>query len=226
MPSFGVRMPYFLQKSLDFNRLLCHTHPHSMANFGGIFFANLGGGGVTVRMIFRKRFMWKGLWKRQFWPEIALFAGLYSHETRFTWKVFEKRQMALHSGTQKRPLLHLVSGWQKREKLNKPISLVAPYCAIPRDYLSDTPPIARYGVFGVSTWPIGCDTPFPFSERFPSKEHAKWRCNIPPPKGVSQRYWGDTLWKQGKANGCDTPLCATISKGYCAIWRRYLALGR
>ena len=23
------------------------------------------------------------------------------------------------------------------------------------------PPIARYGVFGVSTWPIRCDTPFP-----------------------------------------------------------------
>ena len=23
------------------------------------------------------------------------------------------------------------------------------------------PPIARYGVFGVSTWPIGCDTPSP-----------------------------------------------------------------
>ena len=41
-------------------------------------------------------------------------------------------------------------------------SLVAPYCAIPRDYLSDTPPIARYGVFGVSTWPIGCDTLSPF----------------------------------------------------------------
>ena len=29
------------------------------------------------------------------------------------------------------------------------------------------PPIARYGVFGVSTWPIGCDTPSPFSEHFP-----------------------------------------------------------
>ena len=29
------------------------------------------------------------------------------------------------------------------------------------------PPIARYGVFGVSTWPIGCDTPSRFSERFP-----------------------------------------------------------
>ena len=36
-------------------------------------------------------------------------------------------------------------------------------------YLSDT----RYGVFGVSTWPIGCDTPSPFSERFPLGEHAK-----------------------------------------------------
>ena len=23
------------------------------------------------------------------------------------------------------------------------------------------PPFARYGVFGVSTWPIGCDTPPP-----------------------------------------------------------------
>ena len=27
------------------------------------------------------------------------------------------------------------------------------------------PCIARYGVLGVSAWPIGCDTPSPFSER-------------------------------------------------------------
>ena len=51
------------------------------------------------------------------------------------------------------------------------------------------PPIARYGVFGVSTWPIGCDTPSPFSERFPLVEHAKWsrRCDTPPPltRGIS-----------------------------------------
>ena len=62
------------------------------------------------------------------------------------------------------------------------------------------PPIARYGVFGVSTWPIGCDTPSPFSERIPLGEHAKGRCDIPPPppKGVSQQYLRDTLWKQGK----------------------------
>ena len=49
------------------------------------------------------------------------------------------------------------------------------------------PPIARYGVFGVSTWPIGCDTPPPFSERFALAEHAKWRCDTPPPfrRGIS-----------------------------------------
>ena len=86
------------------------------------------------------------------------------------------------------------------------------------------PPIARYGVFGVSTWPIGCDTPSPFSERFPLGEHAKWGCDTPPEKG----YLSDTcaIPYENKANGCDTPLCDTISKGYCAIWGGYLALGR
>ena len=58
--------------------------------------------------------------------------------------------------------------------------LVAPYCAISRDYLSDTPLIARYG-FLVSAWPIGCDAPSPFSGRFPLGEHAKWRCDTAPP---------------------------------------------
>ena len=41
--------------------------------------------------------------------------------------------------------------------------------------------------------------PPPFSERSPLGEHAKWRCDTPPAKGVSQRYWRDTLWKQGKS---------------------------
>ena len=75
------------------------------------------------------------------------------------------------------------------------LHLVAPYCAIPRDYLSDTPLLRAMGFFGVSTWPIGCDTPAPFSEHFPLGEHAKWRCDTPPPpsKGVSQRYLCDSL---------------------------------
>ena len=58
--------------------------------------------------------------------------------------------------------------------------LVAPYCAIPLDYLSDTP------------W---CDTPSPFSERLAIEEHTKYEVEVryPPPPGVSQRYWRDTL---------------------------------
>ena len=55
------------------------------------------------------------------------------------------------------------------------------------------PPIARYGVFGVSTWPIGCDTPPLLLSVSACGEHAKWRCDTPPTKGVSQRYWRDTL---------------------------------
>ena len=94
-------------------------------------------------------------------------------------------------------------------------TLVAPYCAIPRDYLSDTPLLRAMGFCGVSTWPIGCDTPSPFSESFPCGGHAKWRCDTPPQKG----YLSDTgaIPYENKANGCDTPLCDTISKGYCAI---------
>ena len=64
------------------------------------------------------------------------------------------------------------------------------------------PPIARYGGFGVSTWPIACDTPSPFSEHFPPwracKVEVRYPTPPPPSKGVSQRYLRDTLWKQGK----------------------------
>ena len=62
---------------------------------------------------------------------------------------------------------------------------MAPYCAIPRDYLSDTPLLRAMGFLGVSTWPIGCDTPSPFSEVFPLGEHAKWRCDTPLTRGIS-----------------------------------------
>ena len=46
----------------------------------------------------------------------------------------------------------------------------------------------------------------------------------PPPKG----YLSDTgaIPYENEANGCDTPLCDTISKRYCAIGGGYLALGR
>ena len=40
---------------------------------------------------------------------------------------------------------------------------------------------------------------------------------IPPPQ---KGYLSDTcvITYENKANGCDTPLCDTISKGYCGIW--------
>ena len=56
------------------------------------------------------------------------------------------------------------------------------------------PPIARCGVFGVSTWPIGCDTPSLFSERFPPLIACEVEVRYPPPppqKGISailERY--------------------------------------
>ena len=63
------------------------------------------------------------------------------------------------------------------------------------------PPIARYGVFGVST----CDTPSPFSERFPLGEHAKWTCDTP----------SDTcaIPYENKASECDTPSAILSRKG-------------
>ena len=78
------------------------------------------------------------------------------------------------------------------------------------------PHIARYGVFGVSTWPIGCDTPPAFLSVSPLESMRSGGAIPPRQKG----YLSDTcaIPFESKANGCDTPLCDTISKGYCAIW--------
>ena len=79
------------------------------------------------------------------------------------------------------------------------------------------PPIARYGVFGVSTWPIGCDTPLPLFWTFSPLESMRSGGAIPSPQ---KGYLSDicAIPHENKANGCDTPVCDTISKGYCAIW--------
>ena len=66
------------------------------------------------------------------------------------------------------------------------------------------PPIARYGVFGVSTWPIGCDTPSPrFLSVLPLESMRSGGAISPPQKG----YLSDTcaIPSENKANGCDTP---------------------
>ena len=94
--------------------------------------------------------------------------------------------------------------------------LVTPHCAIPRDYLSDTPYCAVWG-FNMANWVRY--TPPPFFWAFPL-----WRaCEVevryppgPPQKGYLSDTW--SIPHENKANGCDTPLCDTISKRYCAIW--------
>ena len=103
---------------------------------------------------------------------------------------------------------------QQRAALSGPIlrdtarlsQRIPPYCAL-------------WGFLGVSTWQIGCDTPSPFSERFPLGGHAKLRVRYHPPP-PQKGYLSDTcvIPYENKANGCDTPLCDTISIGYCAIW--------
>ena len=94
---------------------------------------------------------------------------------------------------------------------------MAPYCAIPRDYLSDTPLLRAMGFSVSQHGQLGAIPPPPFLSASP------WRaCEVevryppPPQKG----YLSDTcaIPFENKANGCNTPLCDTILKGYCAIW--------
>ena len=63
------------------------------------------------------------------------------------------------------------------------------------------PPIARDGVFGVLTWPIGCGGAIP----------------PPPPQ---KWYLSDTcaISDENKGMGAIPPRCDTISNRYCAIW--------
>ena len=78
------------------------------------------------------------------------------------------------------------------------------------------PRIARCGGFLVSQHgQLGAIPPPPFLSVSPLESMRSGGAMPPPQKG----YLGDTcaIPYENKANGCDTPLCDTISKGYCAI---------
>ena len=96
------------------------------------------------------------------------------------------------------------------------VYLVAPYCAIPRDYLSDTPLLRAMGFSVSQHGQLGAIPPPPFLSVSPLESMRSGGAIPPPQKG----YLSDTcaIPYENKANGCDTPLCDTISKGYCAIW--------
>ena len=73
-------------------------------------------------------------------------------------------------------------------------NLVAPYGAIPRDYLSDTPLLCAMGFLVSQHGPLGAIPPPPFLSISPVESMRSRGAITPPPqKGVSQRYWRDTL---------------------------------
>ena len=81
------------------------------------------------------------------------------------------------------------------------------------------PPIARYGVFGVSTWPIanlGAISPPPFLSISPLESMQSGGA-FPPP--LQKGYLSDTcaIPYENKVRTCNIPLCDTISKRYCGI---------
>ena len=71
----------------------------------------------------------------------------------------------------------------QRNKKRSHTLLVAPYCAIPRDYLSDTPLLRAMGFLVSQHGQMGAIPPPPFVSVSPFGEHAKWRCDTPPSKG-------------------------------------------
>ena len=70
--------------------------------------------------------------------------------------------------------------------------VVATYCAIPRDYLSDTPPFRAMGFLVSQHGQLGAIPPPPFLSISPLESMQSGGA-IPPTKGVSQRYLRDTL---------------------------------
>ena len=94
--------------------------------------------------------------------------------------------------------------------------LVAPYCAIPRDYLSDTPLLRAMGFLVSQHGQLGAIPPPPFLS-VSLLESMRSGGAIPPPQ---KGYLSDTcaIPYENEANGCDTPLCDTILKGSCVIW--------
>ena len=77
--------------------------------------------------------------------------------------------------------------------VSSPKSLVAPYCAIPRDYLSDTPLLRAMGFLGSQHGQLGAIPPPPFLSISPVESMRSGGAIPPPLKGVSQRYLRDTL---------------------------------
>ena len=95
--------------------------------------------------------------------------------------------------------------------------LVAPYCVMLRDYLSDTPLLRTVGFVVSQHGQLGAIPPPPFLGISPLESVRRSRYPPPPRKrGISAILARHHM--KTKQNTCDTPLCDTISQGYCAVW--------
>ena len=94
--------------------------------------------------------------------------------------------------------------------------LVVQYCAILRDYLSDTPLLRAMGFSMSQHGQLNAIPPPHFLSVSPLKSMPSAGAIPPPPQ---KGYLSDAgaIPYENKSNGCDTPLCDTISKGYCLI---------
>ena len=102
---------------------------------------------------------------------------------------------------------------------------MAPYCAIPRDYLSDTPLLRAMGFLVSQHGRLGAIPPPPFLGVSPLGEHAKWGCDTPPRKG----YLSDICAIPYEKKGAIPPSAILSRKGiarYGGPGGGYLALGR
>ena len=95
------------------------------------------------------------------------------------------------------------------------VPLVAPYCASHRETISAIPPYCALWGFWCLNMANWVRSP-PLFSVFPPWGACEVEVRYPPPQ---KGYLSDTcaIPYKNKANGCDTPLCDTISKGYCVI---------
>ena len=96
-------------------------------------------------------------------------------------------------------------------KCGQHVTLVAPYCAIPRDYLSDTPLLRAMGLLVSQHGELGAIPRPPFLSVSPLESMRSGGAIPPPQKG----YLSDTcaIPYENKANGCDTPSAILSRKG-------------
>ena len=95
------------------------------------------------------------------------------------------------------------ASWPRIARYRETISAIPPYCALWSFWCLNMANWVRY--------------PLPLFLSVSPLESMQSGGAIPPPQ---KGYLSDTcaIPYENKANGCDTPLCDTISKGYCAIW--------